>query len=93
MIENFNVFVKDMKDYRYLGEEECNGFECIVISFNCNYENKIIKYKIWIIKEKGVITKISFDDESIDYIYEFNCVTDEDVKIPDLSDYKMINMN
>jgi len=61
------------------------------------YNDKNIKTSVWIDKETGVIMKISSEIEDIktkeEYYYEFNCVTDEDVNIPDLAGYEIIEGN
>lgn len=58
------------------------------------YNDKNIKTSVWIDKETGVIMKISSEIEDIkneeEYYYEFNCLTDEDVNIPDLSEYEIV---
>lgn len=57
--------------------------------------NKKQTNKIWIDKNTGVVMKIEakIDDEikTTESYYEFNNVTDNDVEVPDLSEYKIIN--
>ena len=52
-----------------------------------------IKNKIWITKENGVITKVENENKkmTLEYDYQFNCVTNEDVQVPNLSGYKVID--
>ena len=61
------------------------------------YNDKKIKTSVWIDKETGVIMKISSEIEDIkqteEYYYKFNCVTDEEVKIPELSEYEIVESN
>jgi len=59
-------------------------------------DNEIIeiKYKLWIDKESGAIIKreTAYKDTTdvVEYNYEFNCVTDEDVKLPDFTGYTLV---
>lgn len=96
------------QEYSYIGEEEYNNKKCEVIEINHKYEvtdqwifydinvndGIIVKYKIWIDKESGVIInkEIEYNGTTIktEYNYEFNCVTDEEVKLPDLTGYEVI---
>ena len=58
------------------------------------YNGKDMTYKIWIEKETGAILKNEFkceDNEFVmEYKYEFNCITDEEIKIPDITEYNII---
>ncbi len=73
-------------------DEKCNGKQCykITLDENCS---------VWIDKETGLTVKIKNGfhrnengvekDSNIEYFYEFGIVTDEDVKKPDLTGYKI----
>ena len=58
------------------------------------YNGKDMITKIWIDYETGAILKNVFKCEdqeyTFEYKYEFNCVTDEEVKLPDLTEYRVI---
>ncbi len=60
------------------------------------YNGETITNKIWINKEHGVIEKIENNFSNIkttaEFNYEYNNVTDEDVQLPDLSDYNFIEV-
>jgi len=58
------------------------------------YDGKIVETNILIDKETGVIMKITSKLEDLEatdeYYYKFNCLTEEDVTVPDLSEYKIV---
>ena len=96
----FYDLLETVEEYNYIGEEIYNNYNCIVIEFKYKYESTTEKYdgqtvniKMWINKENGVIMKRESkmlgtkEIEEIDY--QFNCVKEEDVKIPDISKYKI----
>ena len=62
-----------------------------------NYNGKTIESTVLIDKNTGVIMKITSkieDKETInEYYYKFNCVTEEEVTAPDLSKYKIKEIN
>lgn len=73
--------------YKYLEEENYNGYDCIVVQLN----GDTAKYKIWIDSESGFVLK-SFEDKGFitnttEYNIEFNSVTDYEMKKPDLTIY------
>lgn len=61
------------------------------------YNGKTIETKVLIDKNTGIIMKTSskIEDKEIttEYYYKFNCVTDEEITVPDLSKYKIIEVN
>lgn len=86
----------------HIESTKCNGYECYYIK---NFNSPSILGSegftgIYIDKQTGLpirilggtITSINGStDQIIDYSYEFNSVTDEDIKEPDLSQYKINN--
>lgn len=64
-------------------------------NINEKYKDEMIKNKIWIAKEEGVILKIVSslgDEETVqEFDIEINCVSEEEVKVPDLSGYEIID--
>ena len=87
--------------YKYEGKEKINNIETYKVIHNIVsefYKEDLIH---WIDKDNGLILReegiIYFYDESIDnhnqkftrnYSYDFNIVTDEDIKRPNLAEYK-----
>ena len=61
------------------------------------YNGKTIETTVLIDKETGIIMKITSKIENKEttneYYYKFNCVTEKDVTIPDLSQYKIEELN
>lgn len=114
--KSLNELLDKTEEYKYIGEENYNGIDCIIIELKNNFEelngwywnldiektnkeykNEKIINRIWIAKEEGVIikniVKIGEEEKSQEYEYEFNSVSDEEVKVPDLSGYKLIESN
>lgn len=86
-------FMMNSQDYKYLKKEKYNGTECIVIEFD-----KILDYdaRIWIDLETGFTLKeeLYLDGtlESITtYKVETDIVTDNEIGLPNLEEYKFIN--
>lgn len=103
-INDLNSFYSDWFDYEYLGEENINdrdAYVCQLISkeqYNVE-ENEVKKYhfqyKYWIDKETGFILReltdfggIIIGSSYIDYFYKFDNISFEEVKRPNLYDYK-----
>ena len=94
----FDILLENMQEYEYKGEEKYNEYNCIMVNFIWYYEGKKIENELWIDKESGFIMKIIFKEDGKEigrgeYNYKFNCVTDEDVKEPDLTNYAVEEMN
>lgn len=85
-------------DYSYTFNEyeKVNGIKCASITLSNDSEN----IDMWIDTKAGMITKYVItnkseeDGNSATYIYRYQIgnVTDEDVKVPDLSEYTVLEM-
>lgn len=85
-------------DYSYTFNEyeKVNGIKCASITLSNDSEN----IDMWIDTKAGMITKYVItnkseeDGNSSTYIYRYQIgnVTDEDVKVPDLSEYTVLEM-
>lgn len=98
---NSSLYLKDINEmtFEYEGEKKISSNECIVIKLSDNQNNnqKYLTKKIYINKSNGVIEKIekykstlSGEDTLIstkNYKMHTGEATDEDVKIPDLTEY------
>lgn len=75
--------------YKFLGTETLRGRKTYKVALVGQTSNN--KTVLWIDKEKNLILKVEdiFEDttQTCYYYYEFNTVTDEDVKKPDIKDY------
>lgn len=80
---NANILSK----YEFDKAESCMGKECIRLK-----GKETLDENIWFDIDTGLIMKIASKDEKyqVTYSYEFNTVTDDDFKLPDFSDYKVI---
>ena len=85
-------FIKNNENaYKYLGTEKIDEFNCIKIEIEIKKE----KYNFWIDQETGLLIKLKSESEETktsveeNYKIKLNCVTDEDLKVPDLSGYKV----
>lgn len=84
-----------IEEYEYRGKKEFNGYNCIIAKFiNIDPEGKKMEAEIWVDEKSGFIMKeiLKQEDEEIEIEYnvKFNCVTDEDVKEPGLSNYSKV---
>lgn len=71
-----------------------NGKEYYYISSIISpYTSFTVQDGVYIDKETGLMTKTNANEEGTwpqaDYVYEFNNVTEEDLKEPDLSEYEI----
>ncbi len=85
----FNSILKGLKKFEYKKEENYNGYNCIVVNFKDEENNKV---ELWIDKEYGFIMREIVEkngEKTADskFNYKFNCITEDDVKEPDLSNY------
>ncbi len=86
VLETINDFTYQ---YTYLKEENYNNHNCIVFQLDKN--NNYLK--IWIDSDSGFVLKTEEKDgtstEIIEYYINFNSVTDDDIKKPDLTEYEI----
>ena len=69
-------------------KQKYNKKNCLKVELKNKEENEIV---FWIDIDTGLILKCkSLDEEIVEFIYEFDTVTDEEVTHPDLSEYKKI---
>ena len=90
----FDSILNQMEEYEYKGEEIYNKYDCIVVNFKMNDKSNV---ELWIDKESGFIMKEIIEEDGkttyeVKLNYKFNCVTDDDVKEPDLSNYEVEEM-
>lgn len=73
--------------YKYIEEENYNGYDCIVIQI----DGPEAKYKIWVDSESGFVVKSienkGFISNTTEYNIKLNYVTAEEMEKPDLSRY------
>lgn len=90
----FDSILKEMKKFEYKKEENYNGYNCIVVNFMDEENNKV---ELWIDKEYGfimreIVEKNGEKTADAKFNYKFNCITEDDVKEPDLSNYAIEEM-
>ena len=82
----------DEYQYEFKNYETVNGIKCVSFSLS----NDSIVFDIWLDKSTGMIVKMichyigdgsNSIDTTLNYRYQLNNVTDEDVKKPDLTGY------
>ncbi len=83
-------------DYKYLKKETYNNQKCIVIELTNIESYPITDIKIWIDLESGFVLKEEYYCEKelervIKYTTNINCVTDNEIKLPDLTEYSFLN--
>ena len=84
----------DNYEYKFMKEEDINGFQCIKIKLT----SQTINYDIWLDTKSGLVTKMicSKTEEdnkiSIDYDLKLDIITDKDVETPKLNNYKVTEM-
>ena len=83
-------------DYKYLKQETYNNQKCIVIELTDAESYPITDIKIWIDLENGFVLKEEYYCEKelervIKYTTNINCVTDNEIKLPDLTEYTFLN--
>ncbi len=97
--DNFNLVETDYI-FKYLNEEKYNNKNSIVFELNwCNEEDEpyFNKIKMWVDKDVGEILKIELYEENkspayiVEYELQTDIVTNEDVKMPDTSNYEVID--
>ena len=97
--DNFNLVETDYI-FKYLNEEKYNNKNSIVFELNwCNEEDEpyFNKIKMWVDKDVGEILKIELYEENkspayiVEYELQTDIVTDEDIKMPDTSNYEVID--
>lgn len=91
----YNIMDENKYDFEYLGEKKINGRETIVIKLAEVYHTKDY-YKYYIDKETGIILGREYLYKILGIVLikipsytsvEFDCVTDEDVKRPNIIGY------
>ena len=95
----FQDIIEMTKDYggykfEYIKKEKINDIECVKIKLTSNYENEI-----WIdissgfvVRNTAIFTNSEYNSQ-IDYNFKLNHVTEEDVKVPDLTHYDVKEYN
>lgn len=83
-------------DYKYLKKEIYNNQKCIVIELTNIESYPTTDIKIWIDLESGFVLKEEYYCEKelervIKYTTNINCVTDNEIKLPDLTEYTFLN--
>lgn len=83
-------------DYKYLKKETYNNQKCIVIELTNIESYSITDIKIWIDLESGFVLKEEYYCEKelerlIRYTTNINCITDNEIKLPDLTEYTFLN--
>lgn len=83
-------------DYKYLKKETYNNQKCIVIELTNIESYPITDIKIWIDLESSFILKEEYYCEKelerlIKYTTNINCITDNEIKLPDLTEYTFLN--
>lgn len=91
-ISNGNIFsIFNCFRILYISTEKYNDIECYKIKTTREilYVDKDTLYPVFLEYNQ---TNSRYDQEkiTIEYIFEVNTVTDEDIKFPDLNDYKLI---
>ncbi len=89
-INNSNI------DYKYLKKETYNNQKCIVIKLTDRETNPINDIKVWINLENGFVLKEEYYcgaelEKVVTYTTRINCVTDNEIEIPDLTEYTFLN--
>lgn len=88
--------IKDYDGYKfeYIKEEKINDIECVKIKMTSSYENEIwIDILSGFVVRSRAIFKNSEYNSQIDYNFKLNHVTEDDVKVPDLTDYSVSEYN
>ena len=105
VLESYNTRlyagIKSLEDenysYTFNKYEKVNGIKCASITLDSDLEN----INMWLDTKTGMVTKYVVTNKSeggdkfpITYIYRYQTgnVTDDDIKIPDLSDYTVLEM-
>lgn len=105
VIESYNemiyIGIQSLKDenveYKFKNYEKVNGIDCAAI--NLSNENTVMD--LWLDRENGMVTKFAItykvegmEDSTTTYIYRYQIgkVTDENITVPDLSDYVVMDM-
>lgn len=88
-------FESDEYEYSYIGKTKVNDEPCIEVSLKNDSEEKIYN----ISTKTGAIYKVEVYDsnkilkQTYTANFEMNCVTDDDVKKPDLKGFKIFNLD
>lgn len=77
--ENFNLFKSVLTTSFDIHEEEYGNHQCYVILFD--------GHKIWVDKETMFILRHDYEGQVTEFFVEIGTVTNEDVALPNLSDY------
>ena len=85
------MHIKNTKayNYKYLGKENIDNYNCIKVELT----SKEITYNIWIDISSGLVTKTYYyspqinNPVTVEYNLQLDCVTDDEVKMPDLDNY------
>ena len=96
------MYIDNADEYKYIKKEIYRKQECIVFELRNVYritdgeKNKSYDCKYWINNENGFILKQEkycegILEETITYTVREGCVTKEDIKQPNLEEYKKIN--
>lgn len=100
--DEFNIYVgTDEKNYQYRGKENYQSKECIVVEFKNAFKRKdgsepekVYDVRQWIELETGLLLKEEqYVGENIETIITYdiqtNCVTEEDLDLPNLEEYTL----
>lgn len=79
--DNFNKFLLALNPTVFIWTKEYNGKDC--------YDVKVGEQEEIIEKETGLLLSTKFEDNERKLSYSFDTVTDEDVKMPDISQYTL----
>ena len=90
-LDTLDIYLSGNYTYKFLREETYNNLKCIVSEFTNKNSNE--KTVVWIDIERKLLVKQEIYDnnnqltQSFTYNITLNNVTDEDVKLPDLTNY------
>ncbi len=79
--DNFNKFLLALNPTVFIWTKEYDGKDC--------YDVKVGEQEEIIEKETGLLLSTKFEDNERKLSYSFDTVTDEDVKMPDISQYTL----
>ena len=105
VLESYNeiiyIGIQSLEDesftYSFNKYEKINGIKCAAI----NLSSDSINADLWLDRDTGMVAKFvitykaeGMEDSATTYIYRYQIgnVTDENVKVPDLSDYTLLEM-
>ena len=83
--DNFSKFLLAINPTIHISTKNYEGKEC--------YRIKIDNQEELIEKDTGLLLKVTTEDDERILKYSFDNVTDEDVKMPDISEYELKEEN